>query len=973
MSPSPARAAGERSSGAALQSGSDAAEHDPVRTFLAGGLAAALVLTATVAAVLGPGQDRPALAAGLGPGDGLDRFVVTVDDGAGAGARPALPAVDPTLLDLAHADLGRGGEFEGHDDATWYVTDASSRRVSLPGAPLAPAPVDDPVRRLLEAVPGVASAQPLTDGTLLVATSTGSAALTAVPGVGAVRPSLQATLDGAADPGDPLFGRYGWNLRNTGRNAYDGRAVVGADVAAPDGWGSGRGAGTVVAVIDTGFASGHEDLQGALWTNPDQPCNSVDSDGNGKAGDCHGWNFYANSPAVDNAGFNAHGVMVSGTIAARADNGRGSAGVAPEATIMPLAVGGGSTLDMNLAAQAIRYAVDNGADVVNCSFGAGGVTDLFRSAVAYAGSKGVLVVASAGNDSADRDARPTYPASLTEPAIVAVGSSTSADTVAAHSAYGSRTVDLFAPGELTVAPERAGGYTVWSGTSDAAPHVAAAVALYRAAHRGWTAAEIKAALLAGTTKVPAFAGRSVSGGRLSLAALGTDAVSWSFSGAGTVPADGQFPVVSLGSGAGAGAYALRGTLVTEQDGDLWAAAGVPVTVDGVTTTTDDRGEFSVDLGRRSSFGTARVGLGFALPVGGFALGTRLQRDGNDLGAARWVPLVVTEPTATPVPTPAPVPSTTPAPSPAPSTPGGSAPTPGAPAPTTPGGGPGPGVSAPGGSRPSTGSPAPVNPVPTNPVPTNPAPANPAPANPAPANPAPANPAPANPAPLNPPAGSPNPSAGAANPATPSTRPTGPASGPATGPAPAPTRTTFGGVGRFRVTSLAPSTVSTTGGQVVVTGSDLDGVRAVRVGDTAPARIVSAAPDRLVVQVPARVPGAYDVTIFAPDLSSSVLPAALTYVAPAAGPGAGPAAPGNPVPGAQNPGAQNPSAQNPGPQNPGAQDPSVPAPGPTARPTTTVGPGGLRLVRRDDLPAALRADGALWRTSGCESACGGLRV
>ncbi len=122
-----------------------------------------------------------------------------------------------------------------------------------------------------------------------------------------------------------------------------------------------------MALTDSGFASDHP---GALWTNPAQPCGTVDTDGNGEAGDCHGWTFATASADLDNGPQGTHGASVAGVIGARAGNGHGTAGVAPDVTIMPLVIGSGSTVDVDLGAETIRYAADNGADVVNASWAA---------------------------------------------------------------------------------------------------------------------------------------------------------------------------------------------------------------------------------------------------------------------------------------------------------------------------------------------------------------------------------------------------------------------------------------------------------------------------------------------------------------------------------------------------------------------------------------------------------------------------
>src|SRR5688500_17371015 len=117
-----------------------------------------------------------------------------------------------------------------------------------------------------------------------------------------------------------------------------------------------------------------------------------------------------------------------------------------------------------------------------------------------------------------------YPASLDEPALVTVGNSNAADRVSSSSAWGATSVDLFAPGELVFTTWNDGNYRLVSGTSIASPQVAAAYALYRTAWPNATAAELKQALLDDTDPVPAFAGKSVSGGRLSIGRLADGAL-----------------------------------------------------------------------------------------------------------------------------------------------------------------------------------------------------------------------------------------------------------------------------------------------------------------------------------------------------------------------------------------------------------------------------------------------------------------
>ncbi len=890
---------------------------------------------ATVVALAAPAV---AVADGWGPDDGLSRYVVTADGGDAAALLAPLSAVD-----------------------------------------------------------GVANAQRLSDGRALVATGGASAAdLAAVEGVAAVETSPGVPVLGTVT--DPYVPAYGWNLVNTGGNAPGQAAVVDADTDAPDAWDGGTGSGVVVAVVDTGYATDHGDLAGALWTNPAQPCGTVDTDGNGKAGDCHGWNFTTNSPAVDNGAGGAHGASVAGAVGARAGNGRGTAGVAPGVTIMPLVVGSGAGVDVALGAEAIRYAADHGADVVNASWGgpmSGWALEMLRSAIAYAGSKGVVVVAAAGNDAADRDRSPVYPAAYAEPNLVTVGASTAGDTVSSFSAYGATTVDLFAPGTRVLSTWNDGSYRLVDGTSIAAPQVAGAVALYRAALPDATPGQLRQALLADVDPVASFRGRSVSGGRLSVSALaeaGLGAVEYTFTSMTARPGV-VAPQVAVRGTVAAGSFGVTLGLGMQHEGRTWAVADVPFVLDGATVATDDEGQASFSLGARTSLDGLVLAPTTTLGAGRYVLTVQLTRDGAPVGGTRAAPLLVGEPAAGgggsggsgpgdtgPGGAGAPTPD-----SPAPDSPTPDSPAPGTPSPGTPSPGtPAPGTPSPTG--PTPGVPAPGTPPPGAPTPDVPAPGAPAPDVPAPGAPTPDAPAPGTPAP-----GTPGPGSGSGSDGSDTGGPGGTGTGPSAPPppdvptpapdasTPAPSdggRQTYPGTGTFGITSISPVRVSVAGGtEVRVTGTALPAGARVLVGTSGAAPVVRAGSDALVFRTPARVAGRYDVSVFAPDGRVEVLAAVLEYVAAAGGGSGGEGGPDGSAPTPAPTPAPVP-APAPAPVPAPAPAPSpVPAPAPApggggagpAGPDVVPGPGGLRLVRSarwDAVPASV------WTTD-CSSSCRGV--
>jgi len=185
-----------------------------------------------------------------------------------------------------------------------------------------------------------------------------------------------------------------WGLIETGFRRKDG-AESAWDVAAGD------HENVVVAVIDSGLDLTHIDGPRYVWTNSDEIAgNGIDDDSNGYVDDIHGWNFYSETNNItDDSG---HGTFVAGIIAAKTNNGEGMAGINPGARIMPLKVLNREGKSRILAVyRAIRYAVDNGARVINLSLGGEGITRLEQIGINYAYAMGCIVVVAAGNEDGD--------------------------------------------------------------------------------------------------------------------------------------------------------------------------------------------------------------------------------------------------------------------------------------------------------------------------------------------------------------------------------------------------------------------------------------------------------------------------------------------------------------------------------------------------------------------------------------------
>ena len=299
---------------------------------------------------------------------------------------------------------------------------------------------------------------------------------------------------------------------------------------------------TIVAVLDAGFDLDHEDLVGQYWVNTDETSgDQKDNDGNGYEDDVMGWDFVDNDPdpSPDTTppirdSVVSHGTVIAGIIAAKANNGFGIRGIAPEAKIMPLRVldrdGGGSTIDVR---RAVRYAVENGADVINLSINFTTSDERLRETLEWAHDQGVIIVGAIGNGNTDTDLTPVYPAcydgEIGKNIVIGVGASDRFDKKAEFSNFGSKCVDLVAPGvdffatvyhdqeQLLLSTAYA---SPWEGTSLAAPVVSGAAALLRGMYPSITPDQVRNVLKLSvdpTAETSLEARKRLGAGRLNIA------------------------------------------------------------------------------------------------------------------------------------------------------------------------------------------------------------------------------------------------------------------------------------------------------------------------------------------------------------------------------------------------------------------------------------------------------------------------
>jgi len=323
-------------------------------------------------------------------------------------------------------------------------------------------------------------------------------------------------------PNDPPFEdgaeeKLAWGLR---------------DINAPQSWSKGTGSqSNKIAVLDTGIDFTHPDLQDNIWTNPGEIAdNGLDDDHNGYVDDVHGWDFVDgdNNPqdeVITGRRGGGHGTHVSGTIAARGNNGIGTAGVNWKASLVPLRIcdaGGSCYLDKVISA--LQYVHDQGIKVSNNSYG-GEICSYQALQTAISAIPEHLYIAAAGNSGYNMDSSPECPGGWASSTanILTVAALGQDGNLAWFSNWGSM-VGLAAPGIdiYSTLPEgafgKSGGYGYLSGTSMATPHVVGAAGWLLSLHPSWSADQIKAALLVSVQKTDALKDQVASGGKLDLAA-----------------------------------------------------------------------------------------------------------------------------------------------------------------------------------------------------------------------------------------------------------------------------------------------------------------------------------------------------------------------------------------------------------------------------------------------------------------------
>ena len=303
-----------------------------------------------------------------------------------------------------------------------------------------------------------------------------SSKLKNLPGVEWAEPKFVYELNYAVDDPDT---NLQWNLTKI-------KASLGWDITTGD-------TSVIIAIIDTGVDWDHPDLAANIWRNWDEiPDNGIDDDNNGKVDDVRGWDFgglhgdFDNDPMEDRPD---HGTHVAGIASAVTNNAIGIASIGFKSKIMPVK----TTIDDQRGVngpyiiygfEGIIYAADNGAKVINCSWGGGGYSIFGQQAIDYAISKGALVVTAAGNDNSSESYYPSY-----YKGVLSVGSTDSDDKRSGFSNYGTD-VDVSAPGRGIYSTWMDNTYKYSDGTSMASPLTAGLAALVFAHFPGYTPLQV---------------------------------------------------------------------------------------------------------------------------------------------------------------------------------------------------------------------------------------------------------------------------------------------------------------------------------------------------------------------------------------------------------------------------------------------------------------------------------------------------
>lgn len=297
-------------------------------------------------------------------------------------------------------------------------------------------------------------------------------------------------------PNDEMFSKQ-WYLENEAQIAPTGRgnAKIGADINMLNAWDVEKGSDEIiVAILDSGVKDDHPDLRSRMWVNTEEtPDNGIDDDGNGYIDDYRGWDFaYDDNTPTDGFG---HGTNIASVIGCSTNNIIGFAGINQKCRLMNCKnLSSNNNGEYIWWAQSVKYAADNGAQIINMSEGGSDFSKTLKTAIDYATAKNVLVVAAMMNKGDDQD---YYPASFK--GVFAIGATDTDDNRCLRFTWGGgscwgKHISVVAPGNKIYGLdyENITSYeSMWSGTSQSTAIVSGIASLLLSQKQSRTAEEVK--------------------------------------------------------------------------------------------------------------------------------------------------------------------------------------------------------------------------------------------------------------------------------------------------------------------------------------------------------------------------------------------------------------------------------------------------------------------------------------------------
>ncbi len=297
-------------------------------------------------------------------------------------------------------------------------------------------------------------------------------------------------------PNDEMFSKQ-WYLNNEGQIAPTGRgnAKIGADINMVNAWDIEKGSeDIIVAILDSGIKDDHPDLRSRMWINKEEiPDNGIDDDDNGYIDDYKGWDFaYDDNTPTDGFG---HGTNIASVIGCSTNNVIGFAGINQKSRLMNCKnLSSNNNGEYIWWAASVKYAVDNGAQIINMSEGGSDFSKTLKTAIDYATAKNVLVCAAMMNKGDDQD---YYPASFK--GVFAIGATDTDDNRCLRFTWGGgscwgKHISVVAPGNKIYGLdyESITSYeSMWSGTSQSTAIVSGIASLLLSQKPSRTAAEVK--------------------------------------------------------------------------------------------------------------------------------------------------------------------------------------------------------------------------------------------------------------------------------------------------------------------------------------------------------------------------------------------------------------------------------------------------------------------------------------------------